>query len=85
LQLQADYRAKGQNVSHDDSRSGSKSVTPREIFVAWVVPIVAALIVTAILVIERLQVDWSADCSLSGDRTCDADIFANLLPGCQPP
>lgn len=39
----------------------------------------AALVVIAFLMVERLQVDWSADCTLKSGNACDADIFANLF------
>ncbi len=51
----------------------------RNIWKAWVLPVAAALIVTAIMMVERLQVDWSADCTLAGNGACDDDMFADLF------
>jgi hypothetical protein len=79
LQLQISHATKGQNVSNTNTQSGSASPTPRDFSKAWVRPFIAALIVTALLIVERLQVDWSADCSLSGGSACDTDAFANVF------
>jgi hypothetical protein len=66
-------------VSELNDLSSAKILNMSIISKVWLRPIHAALIVMAVMMIERLQVDWSADCSLSGADACDADVFANLF------
>lgn len=74
------WRAHGEWKLSDVNEAASAQIqNTRNIWKAWVLPIAAALIVTAIMMIERLQVDWSADCTLAGNGACDDDLFANLF------
>lgn len=57
----------------------AKILNSSTIWKVWLRPVHAALIVMVIMMIERLQVDWTADCSLSGGNACDADVFANVF------
>jgi hypothetical protein len=66
-------------VSEPNDHRSAKSLTQSDMLHAWIFPIAAALIVSAIMMIERLQVDWTADCTLSSNSDCDTDIFANLF------
>jgi hypothetical protein len=66
-------------VSDVNEVASAKTLNTSTIWKVWLRPVHAALIVIAIMMIERLQVDWSADCSLSGGSACDADVFANVF------
>jgi hypothetical protein len=56
-----------------------QNLTNRDIWHAWVLPIIAALLVAAVLVVERLQVDWTAACSTIGDKVCNDNPFLEIF------
>jgi hypothetical protein len=50
-----------------------------DIMRAGVWPTLVAMAVMAVLLVERLQVDWTAACSLQGDGACSREIAVTFL------
>jgi hypothetical protein len=53
--------------------------TRSAIWRAFVWPTIAALVVAAIIIIERLQVDWTAACSLGDANSCRDETFSTFF------
>ncbi len=65
-------------IGHDPAVM-NQTLDHRDMWHAWVLPIMAALLVGAVLVIERLQVDWTAACSMLGENVCDKNPFMEFF------
>jgi hypothetical protein len=57
----------------------NENLTSRDILQAWALPIMASLVVAAVLIVERTQLDWTVQCSALGPNACWNAPFNELF------
>jgi hypothetical protein len=66
-------------VFHVNDQPNTKTLSAEQLWKAWVRPVLVALLVMVFMLIERLQVDWTASCSLQAGGSCEDDVFASFF------